>query len=189
MTRWSPDAALRLEEAALALFVEQGFAATTVPQITARAGLTTRTFFRHFADKREVLFLRDREFPDVIGSVLGGLPAELDGMSLIRAGLRRAGTEIEQWREPIARRQRIIAAEEQLRERELLKQEHLASAVRSALEERGLDGPTADALARLSAMVFDTSIRRWIEAGPDASLPAELDAVWADLDGLFRLSP
>ena len=59
MSRWQPDTRERLEKAALELFAEQGFAATTVPQITARAGLTTRTFFRHFADKRDVLFLRE----------------------------------------------------------------------------------------------------------------------------------
>ena len=74
MSRWAPDAALRLESAAVELFEEQGYGPTTVPQIAARAGLTTRTFFRHFADKRDVLFLRDREFPDVVGAALAGLP-------------------------------------------------------------------------------------------------------------------
>src|SRR6195952_1272374 len=66
MARWAPDAAVRLERAALELFAEQGYDATTVPQITERAGLTTRTFFRHFVDKSEVLFLREREFPAVV---------------------------------------------------------------------------------------------------------------------------
>jgi AcrR family transcriptional regulator len=185
MTRWSPDAALRLEEAAMSLFAEQGYAATTVQQISGRAGLTTRTFFRHFADKRDVLFLRDREFPSVIGSVLGALPAELSGAALVRAGLRRAGSEIEQWRSPIARRQRIIADEEQLRERELLKNEHLSEAIRAALTDRRVPERDADVLARVSAVVFDTALRRWIAAGPSASLADELDAAWADVDRLL----
>lgn len=169
----------------MALFAEQGYAATTVPQITARAGLTTRTFFRHFADKRDVLFLRDREFPDVVGTVMEHLPAELDGVALVRAALRRAGTGIEQWREPIARRQEIISTEEQLRERELLKHEHLADAIRSALVGRGVESRDAEALARLSAVVFDTAVRRWIAADPDRALTHELDDTWADLDRLF----
>lgn len=63
MSRWAPDAALRLEQAAMELFAEHGYAGTTVPAIAERAGLTTRTFFRHFADKRDVLFLRERELP------------------------------------------------------------------------------------------------------------------------------
>jgi AcrR family transcriptional regulator len=185
MTRWSPDAALRLEEAAMSLFAEQGYAATTVQQISARAGLTTRTFFRHFADKRDVLFLRDREFPSVIRSVLDGLPPDTSGASLVRAGLRRAGAEIEQWRSPVARRQRIIAEEEQLRERELLKNEHVSEAIRIALTDRGMPERDADVLARLSAVVFDTALRRWVATGPSASLTDELDAAWADIDRLL----
>lgn len=169
----------------MALFAEQGYAATTVPQITARAGLTTRTFFRHFADKRDVLFLRDREFPDVVRAVMEQLPAELVGVPLVRAALRSAGTEIEQWRGPIARRQLIIATEEQLRERELLKHEHLADAIRSALAERGVESRDAETLARLSAVVFDTAVRRWIAADPDRTLTHELDTAWADLERLF----
>ncbi|PSL37645.1 TetR family transcriptional regulator [Labedella gwakjiensis] len=185
MTRWSPDAALRLEEAAMSLFAEQGYASTTVPQIAARAELTTRTFFRHFADKRDVLFLRDREFPDVVRAVLDGLPDDLAGMTLVRTGLRRAGAEIERWRDPIARRQRIIGGEEQLRERELLKHEHLSNAVRAALVERGVEARQAEALARVSAVVFDTAVQRWIDADPDTSLTDELDIAWGDLDRLF----
>jgi len=167
------------------LFTEQGYAATTVPQIAARADLTTRTFFRHFADKRDVLFLRDREFPSVVRSVLAQLPDGLTGVPLVRAALERAGTEIEQWRTPIGRRQRIIADEEPLRERELLKHEHLADAIRAALNERGATEREAETLARLSAVVFDLALRRWIAAGPERSLTDELDAAWSDLDRLF----
>src|SRR6478752_786039 len=121
MTRWSPDAALRLEEAALALFEEAGFSATTVPQIAERAGLTTRTFFRHFSDKRDVLFLRDREFPDVISRVLDAMPDDLPAGELIMRGLLNAAEELDTLREPIARRRRVIRSEAHLRERELLK--------------------------------------------------------------------
>src|ERR1700684_661610 len=56
MARWQPNARERLERAALALFAEHGYDATTVAEIADRAGLTKSTFFRHFADKREVLF-------------------------------------------------------------------------------------------------------------------------------------
>ena len=169
----------------MSLFAEQGYAATTVQQIAARAGLTTRTFFRHFPDKRDVLFLRDREFPSVIRSVLDRLPLDLPGAAVVRAGLGRAGAEVEQWRSAIARRQRIIAEEEQLRERELLKNEHLSAAIRAALTDRGIPERDADLLARLSAVVFDTAVRRWIASGPSVTLADELNAAWADIDRIL----
>ena len=56
MGRWEPDARGRLERAAMELYIERGFEQTTVTEIARRAGLTQRTFFRHYADKREVLF-------------------------------------------------------------------------------------------------------------------------------------
>jgi AcrR family transcriptional regulator len=85
--RWQPDARERLERAAIELFAQQGFAATTVPQITARAGLTTRTFFRHFADKREVLFGGD-EIPALATRLMAEAPPSLDPMTLIVGGLK-----------------------------------------------------------------------------------------------------
>lgn len=87
MSRWQPGARERLERAALELFVEQGFAATTVPGITARAGLTTRTFFRHYADKREVLFAGD-DAPALAARLIAEAPAAMDPMTLITEGLR-----------------------------------------------------------------------------------------------------
>src|SRR3954470_10900165 len=87
MSRWRPDARERLQQAAIELFAEQGFAATTVPEITARAGLTTRTFFRHFADKREELFAGD-ESAALATRMLAEAPPSLDPMTLIVEGLR-----------------------------------------------------------------------------------------------------
>src|SRR5580692_4264648 len=101
MSRWQPDARERLERAALQLFTEQGFAATTVPQITARAGLTTRTFFRHFADKREVIFGGD-EIPALATRLMAEAPPSLTPMTLIIRGLRTvAETRFEGRREEI----------------------------------------------------------------------------------------
>ena len=82
MSRWQPDARERLERAALELFTEQGFAETTVPQITAKAGLTTRTFFRYFADKREVLFSNDEEAAELAARMIAEAPAHLTPMEI-----------------------------------------------------------------------------------------------------------
>src|SRR3954470_4454688 len=88
MSRWRPDARERLQQAALELFAEQGFAATTVPEITARAGLTTRTFFRHFADKREVLYADDAEVPAMVARMMAEAPPTAEPLALIVEGLR-----------------------------------------------------------------------------------------------------
>lgn len=186
MTRWSPDAALRLEEAALLLFERQGFSGTTVPQIAQSAGLTTRTFFRHFVDKRDVLFLRDREFPDVVGAALTGAPENLTGIELVKAGLLNAAVELEAWREPILTRQKIIASDEQLRERELLKREHLAEAVGKALRHRGINAGDCDLLAHTGTVIFDLSLKRWLCAPDSPSLPQVMTMAWADLERILE---
>ncbi|WP_158861721.1 TetR/AcrR family transcriptional regulator [Leifsonia sp. AG29] len=168
MPRWSPNAALRLEESALALFDEQGYQETTVPQIVERAGLTTRTFFRHFADKRDVLFLREREFPKVVGASLAAAPDGARPSELVRFGLRGAALELESLREPIARRHRIIRRESQLRERELLQYDRLADAVRAALLDRGANPREALLLGRLASLAFELGLEQWLS---DASRP------------------
>ena len=98
MGRWQPGARERLEGAALELFLEQGFTETTVPQITARAGLTTRTFFRHFADKRDALFLREREFPEAVSDFLQTVPSGSSPVATVRMGLAEACRGIQGWR-------------------------------------------------------------------------------------------
>lgn len=171
MSRWAPDAALRLERAALELFDEQGYAATTVPQITARADLTTRTFFRHFADKREVLFLREREFPTLVATLLAQAPASLSPLALVMYGFERVATDgLDEMRHDLALRRRIIASDSRLRERELLKSSVLAEAIESALAEHGADESTSALLASFAVMLFDQAVSDWLDGNGDRPL-------------------
>jgi AcrR family transcriptional regulator len=185
MTRWAPDAALRLEQAAVELFAEQGFAATTVPQIAERAGLTTRTFFRHFADKRDALFLREREFPDVVRSALEALPTGLSGAALMERGLDEAASRLEVWREAIAARRMIIRSEAQLRERELMKSAQLAGAAEEALVERGFDEGDARRLGAFAALIFDLSFDDWLDGPETGTLASAVARNWASLRRLI----
>ncbi|MGO4783880.1 helix-turn-helix domain-containing protein [Cryobacterium sp. W22_MBD10_FK3] len=172
MSRWAPDAALRLESAALELFAEQGYAATTVPQITARAGLTTRTFFRHFTDKREVLFLRDREFPVVVATVLAAAPAGLTPLELVMFGLEAVTAEnFDLWRPGMIVRRSIIHSDDRLRERELLKSARLAAAIELALVNEGVEPAAAALVAPFGVLVFDVALTDWLDAGADAARP------------------
>jgi AcrR family transcriptional regulator len=178
MARWAPDAAVRLERAAVELFAEQGYDATTVPQITERAGLTTRTFFRHFVDKREVLFLREREFPAVVASVLADAPPSLPPMELVMYGLQTvAERDLSRWRGELAVRRDVLRSDERLRERELLKSTELAGAIAHALIGHGVDPATASMVARVAALLLDVALDDWLDG--DAPLPDVLDATRA----------
>jgi AcrR family transcriptional regulator len=106
MSRWEPNARDRLERAAVELFIDQGFAETTVPQITARAGLTTRTFFRHFADKRAVLFARDEELPALVARLAADAPASLSPMRVIAHALETVSLGRAEVRSPMPIRER-----------------------------------------------------------------------------------
>src|SRR6476469_7096974 len=117
MARWQPGASERLEAAAWQLFAETGFAETTVPDITARAGLTPRTFFRYFADKREVLFAGDAEYLARVAALARSAPADLGPMELVRWALPTlAEEEFEGRRDRLRARQTIVGADAGLRE-------------------------------------------------------------------------
>ncbi|WP_432827379.1 TetR/AcrR family transcriptional regulator [Dactylosporangium sp. CA-092794] len=174
MSRWEPNARERLERAAVELFVEQGFAETTVPQITARAGLTTRTFFRHFADKREVLFAADEEIPDFAEQFLAEAPPALGPMAVIAEGLEKvAAARFEGRLDYLRTRRAVIQADEGLRERELRKLSALAEAMQRGFRRRGLDDLAAMLAAQLAATVLSVTITRWLDQdGADQPLSA-----------------
>ena len=164
MSRWQPNARERLERAAVELFIEQGFTETTVPQITARAGLTTRTFFRHFADKREVLFAGDEELPALVARLVADAPASLSLMLVIAHGLETvAATRFEGRREYLTARHAVIQADEGLRERELRKLSTLGEAISRGFQNRGVDELTALLAAQLSVAIFGVTISRWLD--------------------------
>lgn len=163
------------------LFERQGFAGTTVPQIAAAAGLTTRTFFRHFSDKRDVLFLRDREFPRAVSDFMTSAPPDSEGVAMVRAGLLAACREIQGWREAIARRRTIIATEPALRERELLQSQHLADAIQQSVEQRGADPRQSRTLAAIAVTCFDLAMDRWLEGPADLPLEDSLTSTWDEI--------
>jgi len=175
MTRWQPDARSRLEQAATELFLEQGFAATTVPQIAARADLTTRTYFRHFADKREVLFNVENELPSVVAEVMANTPANLGPLDAIGHALTLvATTRLEGYRDHMGVRRSIIKSDSGLRERDLNKGAVLTAAARTAFLGRGLSDLDATVAAHTSTLVFNASVDRWLDDDSGRPLTAFL---------------
>lgn len=161
MSRWEPDARGRLEQAALELYSERGFEQTTVVEIAARAGLTERTFFRHFADKREVLFGGALALQELMVGVVADAPDSIAPIVAITAALEAAGAVFQDRRESVRRRQTVIAANAELQERELIKLASLASALASALRRRGVSDPAASLTAEAGIAVFKIAFERW----------------------------
>src|ERR1700712_4592180 len=147
MGRWEPDARERLENAALDLFAERGFEKVTVPEITARAGLTTRTFFRHFADKREVLFADADQMPIMAARLVQQAPPDLAPMELVAQGLPMLAAAFEGRLDQLKQRKAVIDGNDGLRERELRKMERLVDAIVEAFRGRGVDELTAAVVA------------------------------------------
>src|ERR1700685_2567737 len=141
MTRWEPNAHGRLQLAALELYGERGYDQTTVSEIARRAGLTERTFFRYFADKREVLFYGAGMLQDRLVQGGGDAPGALSPIDAIGAALAAAAGPVEEVRDLSRRRQAIVAANPELQERELIKLARLAEALTEALRRRGVADP------------------------------------------------
>lgn len=163
MARWEPDARGRLFAAALELYAERGFDQTTVADIAERAGVTERTFFRHFADKREVLFGGTEEFERV---ALAGIDAAAGAgpLDAVVAGLGDAAAGID--RDLARRRGAVIAATPALQERELLKMSRLGTLAAEALRARGVADPAATLAAESGAWVFRVAFEAWLGDGP-----------------------
>jgi AcrR family transcriptional regulator len=171
MGRWRPDARGRLVQAAFALYSERGFEQTTVAEIAKRAGLTERTFFRHFADKREVLFAGADALRELLVSTVMQAPASTAPIDAAAAGLEAAGAAIQEGGELPRQRQAIIAASAELRERELIKLASLASALADALRRRGVEEPAASLTAEAGIAVFRVAFERWIDESDQQDLP------------------
>jgi AcrR family transcriptional regulator len=169
VARWEADAGGRLSEAALQLYVERGFEQTTVAEIAARAGLTARTFFRHFADKREVLFARSSDLQAHLVDALAAAPKSASPMQAVGAALDAAAAALGQHPEHSRLRQSVIDSNAELRERELIKMASLSAALAQGLRRRGVPEPDASLAAEAGIVVLRVAFERWLgePSGPD----------------------
>jgi AcrR family transcriptional regulator len=185
MGRWQPDSRGRLQEAALTLFAERGFDQTTAAEIAARAGLTERTFFRHFADKREVLFGGSALLQERIVAGVTGAPEEYGPLAAVAEGLDAAAAMLGEFRRDLSRqRHAVIAASPELRERELAKMADYAAAVAAALRQRGVAEPQATLAAEAGLTVLRVALVAWASGEDDRNLAAVMRNSVADLRAL-----
>jgi AcrR family transcriptional regulator len=174
MGRWEAGARGRLEQAALALYGERGFEQTTVAEIAKRAGLTERTFFRYFTDKREVLFWGAGRLQESLVSAVVDAPDSATPIDAVIAALEAAGAVFQEGREHSVQRQAVIDVNAELRERELIKLARLATALAGALHRRGIREPTASLAAEAGITVFRIAFERWIKDTSGRELPQHI---------------
>src|SRR5580658_3248385 len=171
MGRWEPGARERLQAAALELFATRGFEQTTAAEIAQSVGLTERTFFRHFADKREVLFYGQQEFLQAFLDGVDAAPPDAAPLEVIASALEAATSFFPDERRAYSRmRQAVIDANPGLRERELHKLAGLATTVAEALRARGIGEPAATLAAESGGTVFGIAFAQWIREGERRSL-------------------
>jgi AcrR family transcriptional regulator len=172
MPRWEGDAAGRLERAALELFDERGFDRTTVAQIAKRASLNERSFYRYFSDKREVLFGGGDEVGRRLEQALREVPADAGPLEALLVALGDAA-DVFRPKELLRIRGRVINANPQLRERELIKMDAIYATLVSALRERGADETTARLATDMAISIWRVAAERWLQ-GDDSPFAAEV---------------
>lgn len=189
MPRWEGDAKERLLEAALVLYAEQGYDQTTIEAIAERAGLTKRTFFRHFTDKREVLFgAGGYELGGFANAVLAA-PAAAGPLDAVAAGLAALSAQIDGHGQVFARRFRIIRASSELWERQLIKFAAMAGEAAGALRTRGVDDSAAILAAETGLTVLRLASDRWLRNPRKTSLQSLVAEEMARLRALASSPP
>src|SRR3989440_749351 len=169
MARWEPGARERLVVAAVDLFTEQGYDATTVAQIAERAGVTKSTFFRYFSDKREVLVAGQEALSRLLAEGIAQAPDGATPLEAVAAGLKRASSAMGPvTRELGPRLKAAVAASAELQERDALKSVSLAAAMTTALITRGVPDPTAHLAGELGVLAFKRGYTQWSEGDRDA---------------------
>ena len=189
MVRWEPGARERLVVAAVDLFFEHGYDATTVAQIAERAGVTKSTFFRHFSDKRELLVAGQETLSRLLAEGIGAAPPDATPLAAVAEGLSRASREMG----PVSRKlgpriKAAVAASTELQERDALKSVGLAAAMADALATRGVPALAARLAAELGLLAFKQGYASWVEAdgADDAGLESYALAALDELRAATR---
>jgi AcrR family transcriptional regulator len=170
MGRWEPGARERIVVAAVDLFTEQGYDATTVAQIAERAGVTKSTFFRHFPDKRELLVAGQETLSRLLAAGIAEAPGNASPLEAVAAGLERAASAMGPVNRELAPRLKAaVAASAELQERDALKSVGLAAAMTTALVARGVPDPTAALASELGVLAFKRGFAEWSAGDRDGS--------------------
>ena len=171
MGRWEPNARGRLERAAMELWTERGFEQTTAAEIAERAGLTKRTFFRHFADKRDVLFADSDAMRALIVKAVAETPESAAPITAVAAGIQAAAAVVQEYHERARYLHVVITATPELQERELTKFGEYAAAMAETLRGRGVADRAAALAAEAGLAAFKIAFGCWLDDPEQQDLP------------------
>jgi AcrR family transcriptional regulator len=188
MPRWEHGSEERLKKAAIELFDEQGFENTSVIEISERARVTTRTFFRYFSDKREVLFAGSDELRAVLVEKILQAPDVGEPLQVVTGVLWEFDWESLGSRNSQRQRQAVIAANPELLERDLIKNHRIAVGFMDALRQRGVDAEIARLAAHVGIQLFFTAYVHWLEADEKADLALMSESVMSLLASIVPTS-
>lgn len=187
MGRWPGGTRERVQQAALELFADRGYGATTVDDIAARAGVSARTVFRHFRDKEEVLFGADDELSGVLRDAVRSAPPDLPPLAVVHRALDALAEALGPDRDALRRRAAVLASDVALQGRDLAKQSRWTALLARELAARGTAAGVADLLAASEAAAFRATYSAWLAGDGGAGLRERLDAArdaqeraWAD---------
>ncbi|MFI9848639.1 TetR/AcrR family transcriptional regulator [Nonomuraea sp. NPDC051941] len=164
MARWDPGTEERLIKAALELYAEHGYDNVTVTQIAERAGITRRSYFRYFPDKREVLFAGSERLPTAIQQAVLAAAETSSPLSTVLDALADVGAQLAEQVKNVAERRAVIDASAELQERERTKFAAVTAAIRTALEQRGTETGMAHLVAQIAMVVFQSAFDQWANA-------------------------
>ena len=182
MGRWEPNAGDRLQRAAMELYAEQGFENTTVAEIAERAGLSERTFFRHFSDKREVLFAGAAELQKFLVEAVSSAPRSCPPIVAVANAFETVSSSFQESREGAQLRQTVINANPELQERELIKLASIASALANALRESGVREPTASLASEAGVVAFRVAFDSWVQPSNTRDLADVIRSAFSQLE-------
>jgi AcrR family transcriptional regulator len=190
VARWDPGTEERLKKAALELYAEHGYDDVTVTQIAERAGITRRTYFRYFPDKREVLFAGSERLPAAIAEALLAADEAASPLSATLDALAKVGEQLVEQIDHVAERRAVIASSPELQERERTKTAVVTAAIREALEQRHAEPGEASLTAQLATLVFRNAFTQWVDAHGQKDFTSCLAAVTTSLrDALAENGP
>jgi AcrR family transcriptional regulator len=161
MVQRAKNARERFESAAFSLFGKKGYATTTVPEIAAKAGLTERTFYRYFTDKREVMFWRAEAHQATIANEIARAPAGVHPLTTVACAFESVAPFIDGHRPLVKLRQRLISTHGDLHERELMKLHMLASAIDLALQQCGVQASLSRIIAEIGSAIWKVALENW----------------------------
>ena len=173
----------RLQGAALELFRERGYDQTTNAEIAARAGVSERTFYRHFPDKRETLFDGEANMRATMVAAIIAAPADLAPMRILLSAFGAVEAMLDENRSFAEPRQEVIAATPALRERELSKVAGMITALAAALMQKGVEVRIAMLAVQAGMAAFDQAVKSWV-ADPSRALDSHLAEAFDDLSAL-----